>query len=310
MSEERAKDMICEECELAKIRKKRIPKGTVTRSDQPIYRIHADLSGRKLSSLEGYRYYLLLTDDYSRYRWAILLKLKSDAAGELKGFIKKIEREKAPFKVSTIRSDGGGEFYNHTLESYFKSIGIQREKSIPYSQHQNGVAERSIGIVDDCARTMMLYAGSPVYDWSYAVQHAVYVMNRVSTKALGGRSPIEVYTGIQRFLRRKMPVFGCLGYAKVNVRGKQDNKGRRVVFLCAGDETKGDIVRDITSFHSSLGEYEVRNATYDIRQYPYKSRLVPRPPPRPLDAEDIKEQLRIQQKIKESAELGEVKTRS
>ena len=136
MSEERAKDMICEECELAKIRKKRIPKGTVTRSDQPIYRIHADLSGRKLSSLEGYRYYLLLTDDYSRYRWAILLKLKSDAAGELKGFIKKIEREKAPFKVSTIRSDGGGEFYNHTLESYFKSIGIQREKSIPYSQHR------------------------------------------------------------------------------------------------------------------------------------------------------------------------------
>ena len=47
MNQEKAKGIICEECELAKIRKKKIPRGTVTRSDQPIYRVHVDLSGRK-----------------------------------------------------------------------------------------------------------------------------------------------------------------------------------------------------------------------------------------------------------------------
>ena len=308
MNEEKAKGIICEECELAKIRKKKIPKGTVTRSDQPIYRIHVDLSGRKLSSLEGYRYYLLITDDYSRHRWVRLLKQKSEAAEELKNFVKEVEREKFPLKVAIIRSDGGGEFINQTLDTYFRSLGIKREKSVPYSQFQNGVVERSIGVIDDCSRTMMLYAGSPVYDWCHAVEHAVYVRNRVPSKAIGGCRPIELYMGVQRELRKNMPVFGCLGYAKVNVRGKHDNKGRRVVFLQAGDQIKGDKVRDITSFHGSLNEYETRDCTYDIRQYPYKSRLVPRPPPRPMDEEDIKEQLLMQSKIKESAEAGDVKT--
>ena len=308
MNQEKAKGIICEECELAKIRKKKIPRGTVTRSDQPIYRVHVDLSGRKLSSLEGYRYYLLITDDYSRFRWVRLLRQKSDAVEELKSFVNEVEREKAPLKVAVIRSDCGGEFYNHTLDTYFSKLGIKRERSVPYSQFQNGVAERSIGVVDDCSRTMMLYAGSPVYDWCHAVEHAVYVKNRVPSKAIGGCVPIELYSGVLRELRKNMPVFGCLGYAKVNVRGKQDNKGRRVVFLCAGDEVKGDRVRDITSFHSSLNEYESRDVTYDIRQYPYRSRLVPRPPVKPMDEEDIREQLLIQKKLKESAEAGEVKT--
>ena len=49
-----------------------------------------------------------------------------------------------------------------------------------------------------------------------------------------------------------MPVFGCLGHAKIYVRGKQENKARKVVFLSAGDHMKGDHVRDITAFHSSL----------------------------------------------------------
>ena len=307
MSISASKKLVCEECELSKIRVKNISKVASSRSDQPIYRLHVDLSGRKLSTLDGKRYYLLITDDYSRYRWLKLLSTKDEAIQTLKSFIDEVEREKAPNRVSVIRSDCGGEFFNKELNNHFSKLGIRRERSAPYSQHQNGVAERAIGVVDDAARTMMLYAGSPVYDWCHAVNHSVYVRNRVPSKALGGRVPIEVYTGICRKLRKNMPVFGCLGYAKVNVRGKHENKGRRVVFLCAGDETTGDLVRDITSFHSSLEEYESRNVTYDIRQYPYKSRLVPRPAPRPLDEEDIKEQLRVEKLHKERDASYDVK---
>ena len=310
MDESHVNKLICPECQLSKqIRKKR-PKESATRSDQPCYRIHADLSGRKLSSLAGFRYYLLLTDDHSRFRWIKLLKLKSEAAQEIILFIKQIEREKAPLKVAIFRSDGGGEFHNHTLDTFFKDTGIKKEISIPYSQFQNGVSERSIGVIDDSARTMMLYAGSPVFDWCHAVTHSVFLRNRLPSSAIDGRKPIELFTGIQRPLRRDQPVFGCLGYAKVNIRGKQENKGRRVVLLSSGDEFKGDLVRDITSFHSSLSEYNCRNVTYDIRQYPYKSRLVPRPPVPALDSDDIKEQLRIQDMQQKQLDSNDVQVHS
>ena len=78
-----ARRMVCPECQLSKLNRKRAPAETITRADQALYRIHADLSGRKLSSLDGFRYYLLLTDDYSRYRWVRLLRQKSDAPNEI-----------------------------------------------------------------------------------------------------------------------------------------------------------------------------------------------------------------------------------
>ena len=68
MSINASKKLVCEECELSKIRVKNVSKVASSRSDQPIYRLHVDLSGRKLSTLDGKRYYLLITDDFSRYR--------------------------------------------------------------------------------------------------------------------------------------------------------------------------------------------------------------------------------------------------
>ena len=167
-----AKKMICPECKLSKLNRKKAPVESITRADQVLYRIHADLSGRKLSSLAGFRYYLLLTDDYSRFRWVRLLKGKSEAPDEVISFIREVEREKTPAKVSVFRADGGGEFDNQVLSNFFKELGIRREVSAPYSQFQNGVAERSMGIIDDAARTMLLYSGAPLYDWCHAVQHA------------------------------------------------------------------------------------------------------------------------------------------
>ena len=95
-----------------------------------------------------------MTDDYSRHRWVRLLHSKSDAPDEIISFILEVEREKTPAKVSVFRADGGGEFDNQVLSKFFKELGIRREVSAPYSQFQNGVAERSMGIIDDAARTM------------------------------------------------------------------------------------------------------------------------------------------------------------
>jgi hypothetical protein len=49
--------MMCPECELSKSIRKKAPTNSITRADQPIYRLHMDLSGRKNKTLKLYRYY-------------------------------------------------------------------------------------------------------------------------------------------------------------------------------------------------------------------------------------------------------------
>ena len=302
--------MVCPECQLAKMKVRPIPVRASTRSDQPLYRLHFDLSGRKLSTLSGYRYYLLVIDDHSRYRWVRFMKTKDECTKLLIELIKLVEREKAPLMVSRVRHDGGGEFCNKIFDDFCKSVGIVREKSAPYSQFQDGVSERSINTIDDAARTMMLYSGSASFDWNHAVSHAVYCRNRVPSNALDGLVPITAYTGTAMTLRKRAPIFGCLGYAKVYIRDKLSNKACQVVFLSSSGEYRGDLVRDISSFTSSLREFYTRDIKYDMRVFPYKSRMVPRPVPPPMDDEDVKEAEKIKKAQRAADEADEVKVLS
>ena len=282
-------DPVCDACNMSKLIRTNIPREAVTRAADPLYRVYADLSGRKRQSLSGYRYYLLLVDDYSRRRWTYLLKKKSDTLDKIKEFVLMVEKEKPNFKISQLHTDGGGEFVSKASEEFFRSIGVHHNKSAPYSQFQNGVAERSIGVIDDSARSMMVNAGSPTYDWPFAVTHAVYLRNRVLSTAVGeGQVPYDLYTGIEHKDEVK-GVFGCLCYAKVYVRGKLDPKARRAVYLGHSEYYKAAMVRDMSSYKKSLREYYCRDVVFDQNVFPYKNKLVPRPTVPPLDLEDLKE---------------------
>ena len=97
-----------------------------------------------------------------------------------------------------------------------------------------------------------------------------------------------------------------LGYAKKHIRGKQEPKATRVVFLGSSDEYKADYVRDLSSFSSSLKEFFSRDVRYDTRIFPYKSRLVPRPVVPPMDQEDVKEVLKLEEAQRKQQEADEV----
>ena len=68
-------DTMCEACLAGKM-KESFRKSTDSRTSRPIRRLHADLSGIKSHSIRGYRYYLLIVDDVTRYCWLQLLKSK------------------------------------------------------------------------------------------------------------------------------------------------------------------------------------------------------------------------------------------
>ena len=94
------------------------------------------------------------------------------------------------------------------MKTFFREVGIKAEKSSPHSQFQNGVAERSMHLFDK-AKAIMMFAGSPSYDWPHAISYVVHISNRTPSKTVGGARPIELLTGNKYVPPRTMPIFGC-----------------------------------------------------------------------------------------------------
>ena len=288
------KSIVCADCSLVKLRRGWSPPETSTRASQPIYRLHVDLSGRKRMSLQGYRYYMMIVDDYSRKKWTISLKLKSEASLNLKQHVTMLERSKPNLKIAKIRTDGGGEFVSNELQQYMKEAGIEREVSSPHCQYQNGVAERAIGVIDNSSKAMMSYAASPTYDWNFAIDYATFLLNHVSV-GKESNSPNALFDGIQRQVKFN-GIFGCLVFAKVEVRTKAEDRARKCVFLGCSDTYKAIIVRDVTAHSRTSREYYARDVKFDIDQFPCQHQMVPRPSVPPLDKEDILELTEVEGK--------------
>ncbi|KAG6491196.1 hypothetical protein ZIOFF_052532 [Zingiber officinale] len=86
-------------------------------------------------------------------------------------------------------------------------------------------------IVDDCTRWMW-GTHMPARFWGEAVRHAVYLLNRLPTKALGERTPFEAWMGRKPHLAH-LKVFGCIAYAKNTTPHlkKLDDRSSPLVYL-------------------------------------------------------------------------------
>ena len=73
--------------------------------------------------------------------WCYLLKNKSDAFDVFKKFRALVEKDPKK-KVTTFRTDRGGEFVSKEFLEYCEEADIARQFTTPYSPQQNGVVER------------------------------------------------------------------------------------------------------------------------------------------------------------------------
>nr|GEX77915.1 hypothetical protein [Tanacetum cinerariifolium] len=110
--------------------------------DQPLFRLHMDLFGPTfVKSLNKKSYFLVITDDYSRFTWVFFLATKDETSPIIKIFITDLENQLS-LKVKVIKSNNGIEFKNNDLNQFCRMKGIKREFSVPRTPQQNGIAER------------------------------------------------------------------------------------------------------------------------------------------------------------------------
>ena len=83
---------------------------------------------------------------------------------------------------------------------------------MPSTPQQNGVSERRNRTLLDMVRSMVSNASLPISLWTYALKTAMYLQNRVPSKAVQ-KTPFELWTGRKPSLRH-LHVWGCLAYIR------------------------------------------------------------------------------------------------
>ncbi|KAJ9560810.1 hypothetical protein OSB04_005970 [Centaurea solstitialis] len=258
------KNQVCNACLLGKHSRAPFPNQTNTKSLEPLNLVFGDLCGPISPATEsGKKYMFLLVDDCTRYMWVYFLNSKDEAFETFKEFKLKVENE-VEKKLKTLRTDRGGEFTSREFTRYCKENGIFRQLTAPYSPQQNGIVERRNRSVMCTTRSMLKAMNMPQNFWAEAIRHAVYVLNRVPTKALRDSTPYEALKGTKPNLRH-LRVFGCKAYAKVTKPHlkKLDDRSKELVYL--GTEpgskayrlfdpvTKGIIVSRDVKFKEDVG---------------------------------------------------------
>src|SRR5450755_3557006 len=175
---------------------------------------------------------MLITDDYSRYRWFYALKHKSEAHQVLENWIT-LMRNQGHGTPKRLRADCGKEFINRKMKNWATKFGAHLKPTALYSQSQNGVAERSIYTIISRARTM-LHATSnlPKELWAETVNIAVYFANLSPTKAIiKGKTPYELFHGIKPTYKH-LRTFGCAAYAiDYHAKSKFASRSRKMRLL-------------------------------------------------------------------------------
>lgn len=168
--------------------------------------IHSDVAGPvNPPTLEGYKYYQVIVDEFSHFTVVKLLRTKGEAEENVIDFIRLIKTQHG-LKTKRIRCDNGGEYSSNHFKQFCRSRGIQLEYTMPYSPQQNGIAERMNRTLIDKVRTKFAETNLPKELWGEAIRCSAYELNRSPTKANKGNPPAKMWYGYNDL--SKLRVFG------------------------------------------------------------------------------------------------------
>uniref|UniRef100_M4DMN8 Integrase catalytic domain-containing protein n=1 Tax=Brassica campestris TaxID=3711 RepID=M4DMN8_BRACM len=268
---------MCEPCQLGKTCKLPFSK-SVFQSSNPLERIHCDVWGpAPVTSVQGFRYYVIFIDNFSRFSWLYPLKLKSDVFATFKSFQSLVENQFGR-KIQIFQSDGGGEFVNTQFSSHLTTCGIQHFLSCPHTPEQNGMAERKHRHLIELGLSMMFEAKLPQNLWVEALFTANFLSNLLPTAVHHKTvSAFEKLNGIAPQYSA-LRVLGCACYPNLRpyTHNKFDPRSLLCVFVGYTEKHRG-----YRCFHPPTGRvYISRHVLFDEQRFPYTDvyqHLLPQP---------------------------------
>ncbi len=159
--------------------------------------IHSDVWGPScVVMLGGRKYYISFTDDHSHFSTLYLLRKKSEAFESFRAFEAWLEKHHN-VKIRFLNLDRGGEYLSDNFTTHLEQQGIEYKLSVHDTSEQAGVSERLNRNVMEKVHAMLINSGLPRFLWGEALMHAVWLKNRMSSKALDGCTPLKATTGVK-----------------------------------------------------------------------------------------------------------------
>ncbi|KAE9284943.1 hypothetical protein PR003_g26725 [Phytophthora rubi] len=180
------------------------------RATNPLEKLSADICTINEVSADKSTMFLLVMDEFSRYKWAYLLKSKADASDHPEA-----GEEVQATQCDAVHADGGGEFISNDFTAFCVNQGVELNYTHPDSPDENGIVERNNGIIVSRVRSMLDAPRLPNSLWREALLHAVDTLNVCPTSALQGRSSHEVLYGSLPSLR-SLRTWGCMTHLVLN----------------------------------------------------------------------------------------------
>lgn len=158
--------------------------------------LHMDTYYSKEGRDEASQYEVIMRDPYGGILLAnhVTHRDEESVSKIVMDRIKFLERQ-LDVKVKRLYADGGGEFINGKLKNYCQEKGIAIHWP-PADKHQlNGSAESCVRVAKYGARKLLIASGLPDRFSRYAVQHFIFIYNRITISKYTGKTPYEIIMG-------------------------------------------------------------------------------------------------------------------
>ncbi|PWA99952.1 ribonuclease H-like domain-containing protein [Artemisia annua] len=254
--------VLCHACQLGKhVRLPFVSSDTIVNACFDV--IHSDVWTSPISSLSGFKYYVLFLDHYSHFVWVYPLINKSDVLSKFVVFRKYVHTQ---FKceIKSFQCDHGGEFDNHNLHKLFADNGIQFRFSCPKTSQQNGKSERMIRTINNLIRTLLFQANLPPTFWVEALNMAVHLINFLPSTAIANEIPYTRLFG-QNPDYSLIHTFGCLCYPHLYPNHKLEPRATPSIYLGQASNHRGYRCLDLNTNKIIIS----RHVTFDETVFPY-----------------------------------------
>ena len=261
----------CTGCILGKGHRTPIPKKSLTQTSKVLELVHSDVLGPiEVKSVGGSRYVITFIDDYSNWTAEYTMRKKSESLDRFKQYktyaechtnqvLQKLHVHESmeknddsvatDIKLKILRSDNGGEYLSNEFKQFLSDHGIKHELTVSYTPQQNGVAERMNRTLLNLVRSLLYHKNIEKRFWAEAMATAVYVRNRVTSRALpANTTPHHIWHGTTPNLSH-LRVFGsqCWYVVPKQKVKKLDPRAREAIMMGYSTQSKGYKFWDIES---------------------------------------------------------------
>jgi hypothetical protein len=206
------KSELCPECQLGQAHQQ-ISRTLPWRGTYPFEKIHLDLIDME-EAFNADSWVAHFYCDYSAYHVSFNLPNKNqDELLSITQEFLAITNDNWGFTTRYIQSDGE-KGLGKRWKYFIAMKGITFNSSPPDTPDQNGLAERSGGVIIAIARKLRIQGNLPQKLWPYIVAHATRLLNRIPVQRKQWQTPFEMVHGRKPNLSN-LKIIGSLAYVLI-----------------------------------------------------------------------------------------------